>query len=582
MAGATAEEQSEPRRQVRKLYRHLWRTRRRELLIACLAALISVALLLIVILLMSFIEFQTRLAKAQPTTPSSDLVNLLVASYVADDAYERYRLNWEEYGLRAQEAGRLKVDSSDRIDRICSMFCPSPRDRLQTLWPTSPDARKPPSKQPDTAQEPPTTVGFSAVEACLFFMAKIPFEGTATAPTSQVGPRGNYTRNRSDYAAALSDDAKLGDAILENFVALLEIPQERVSPYKQVLRKQLLKIAEVNRRLAVELQPELVRLKHEADAQCTRFVSARRQMDPGNNDGFACISAKPEQPAKTVRGRSLCSPTLAADEEPSTDAPDRTRAGQGRAGDPTTEQPFAGQLGETRSSPATAQLAWELVTHFRLYHDLTRGLARNLILSPPDYLAQWLLLFGGALGAMLNILFKHLAVDKTNAWSDLLVGPAQGMACAVIVFILFRSGFVVIAGQNESVDTATLNSYFVAFIAIGSGMLADQALTSFRNASAALFGRIEARGPDRWAIGLRDALAKPPVAPNTPEALATRLDVKPEIVNRWVRLLERVPPEKQKAIVVALGVDEATLFTDVTPRSTPTAGTDAQVGGTGT
>lgn len=67
------------------------RKRRCEIWIACISAVLSVILMLLVVLLMSFIEFQARLANSRSDIRPSELVNRLLASYENEDALETYR-----------------------------------------------------------------------------------------------------------------------------------------------------------------------------------------------------------------------------------------------------------------------------------------------------------------------------------------------------------------------------------------------------------------------------------------------------------------------------------------------------------
>ncbi|MDF2618769.1 MAG: hypothetical protein K0S00_1428 [Xanthobacteraceae bacterium] len=450
------------RRARRQAYR-----RRCDIWIACISAVLSVALILLVVLLMSFIEFQSRLANSRSDIRASELVNRLLESYENQDALETYRELAAEFAAKRQEANALVAERGYRIDRICSLFCPA----LRMV-----DAAADPA---ESAAETGRARG--RVDQCRFFLAKIPFEGTASAAgrVLRLPPPLATDQLRSAENRSLRS---LGETIMANFLTAVGNQNDGIVAYGPRLQDQLLRIAEANRHLAVELKPELQRLEHESAFQCQR-VEAR---GAGRDTSFCSSEWRGRSVTESFAeydGADLCG--RPARENPREAAPcpqcagnqpPATPAGSGEGTDPSAIA--GGQIVQsTGRAVEDTELSWEFLTHFRLYYDLTGGIAQRLILSPPDYLAQWLLLFGGALGAMLNILFKHLAPGRSNRWTDLVVEPVQGMACAIIVFILFRSGFVVISGQNESNDTATLSSYFVAFIAIGAGMLSEQALS---------------------------------------------------------------------------------------------------------
>lgn len=424
----------------------------------------------------------------------------------------------------------------------------------------------------------------SRVDQCRFFLAKIPFEGTATSPGRQQRPPPPATTDQLRIAEARSQN-KLGEAILNNFLSAVESQNDGVAAYGIRLQDQLLRIAESNRHLTVDLEPELKRLKNESLFQCQRAEARGTTQDAS----FCSKEWRTQDVVESFtayENTDICgrSPKQKSESANCQKCADNQTPATSNA-DPDAKPVIGGPITEAINIAAeNAELHWEFLTHFRLYYDLTFGIAQRLILSPPDYLAQWLLLFGGALGAMLNILFKHLAPGRSNKWTDLVLEPVQGMACAIIVFILFRSGFVVISGQSETNETATLSSYFVAFIAIGAGMLSEQALLAFRNAASALFGRVELSGTDRWAPGLQAALSSAPAAPSDVRSLARRIHQKEEDVDKWVRLAEPVPGHMQAKIVMALGIDPAKLFTDVRPqRVTPPgvtpAGADRGVAG---
>jgi len=549
------------------------RKRRCEIWIACISSVLSFLLILLVVLLMSFIEFQSRLANSRSDMPPSALVSALLTDNDRLDALKTYSQLTTDFAAKRREANTAAAERGYRIDRICSMFCPALRmmdgstDPVGRLAETTSDSGR----------------ALDRVGQCRFFLAKIPFEGTSTPLGRFQRPPPPETTDRLRMAEVLSR-SQLGETILKNFLNAVEGQDDGIAAYGTRLQEQLLRIAETNRHLTVDLEPELMRLQQESAFQCQRVEAYRvgqnasscsaQWRDTGIIDGFAaydkadiCGRGPPKKPSEPVAGCQKCAG------DPPSPAPKADTNTPPVAGGPINNALTVAErkqeikaVKERAKAQEDNELRWEFVFHFRLYSDLTLGIAQRLILSPPDYLAQVLLLFGGALGAMLNILFKHLAPNRSNRWTDLVVEPVQGMACAIIVFILFRSGFVVISGQQESNDTATLNSYFVAFIAIGAGMLSEQALLAFRNAASALFGRVELRGPERWAPGLKAALGSAPAAPSDVRSLAKRINEKEDAVDKWVRLAEPVPADMQTRIVMALGIEPANIFTDVRPQ----------------
>ncbi len=84
------------------------------------------------------------------------------------------------------------------------------------------------------------------------------------------------------------------------------------------------------------------------------------------------------------------------------------------------------------------------------------GFFEKLLLSPGDYISIWLVTMCGALGGFMNILFTNQRIGKDPKLGSLLIAPIQGVVCALILYIILRSGVLAIADnsgvKDESVD----------------------------------------------------------------------------------------------------------------------------------
>lgn len=395
------------------------RKRRCETWIACISALLSVILILLVVLLMSFIEFQSRLANSRSDIPPSVLVSALFTYNERQDALKTYSQLTTDFATKRQEANAAAAERGYRIDRICSMFCPALRMTDGSADPVGGSA--------ESVSDARHALG--RVDQCRFFLAKIPFEGTATALGRLQRPPPPETTDQLRIAEIRSR-SQLGETILKNFLNAVEGRDDSIAAYGTRLQEQLLRIAETNRHLTVDLEPELRRLEQESAFQCQRVESHRtgqnasfcsgQWRDTSIIDSFAaydgadiCSRLPQEKPSASAANCQKC-----AGDQPAA-APKADTNSPPVAGGPiiNTDTEFEREIA-TAKQKAKAQeddeLRWEFPNHFRLYSDLTFGIAEGLILSPPDYLAQVLLLFGGALGAMLNMLFKHLAPGRST------------------------------------------------------------------------------------------------------------------------------------------------------------------------
>lgn len=427
----------EKRCQFLKMARRLLRLIKKESSIAIFAAISSIILVIVVIILMSFIEYQSRLLRSQANTPTAEIVNALVATYEIEAAGHKYKEISENYRRLSLEAQGSAIEVKYHIDILCSFFDAAPGSDL-----TGRDAYAVSRR----------------IRKCHYFLGKLPFDGTTSPGTLTVPAKAGPAMGRTSYQGRLM----LAEQMRRNFIAAMgESAEHSLKGYGPALNERLLSIADANWRRAVKLDPEIDALRRMMFEQCslmeqtittTRMLYGAANACPSNwrvllgdkgleKTAGVCVGI-PSLSSGPGATPSDTSPT--PDGKTPSDVKEPTKQPTSAATHVFIQQPGWQDDAGARVDPAEQQRQFGLVTHFRLFHDIASGLAKSLILSPPDYLAQWLLFFGGALGAMVNILFINVNPLKTLNWSQILLGPAQGIVCAIIVFILFRSGFVVI------------------------------------------------------------------------------------------------------------------------------------------
>ena len=189
-------------------------------------------------------------------------------------------------------------------------------------------------------------------------------------------------------------------------------------------------------------------------------------------------------------------------------------------------------------------------------------LVASLLLSPSDYLALFLVSLCGALGGYVNILFLNHTMGKDPTFKQLFIDPVQGTVCALIAYILLRSGFIAVADAERFKDTSTISPFFLAFVGIAAGLLANKAIESFRARAASWLGGIDEQRSDKWGVGLADASAK---QQTNSDNLAKAIGVPPETVDDWLQEKEPVPVRYQRDFAVALATPERKLFTSAAP-----------------
>lgn len=497
--------------------------------IALIAAGVTVLLVLIVMLLMAFIEYQSRLLRNQPGIRTSEIMDSVSRELGIEDEFAKQQ--GISQGLReATEKLRLAQGQvTFRIERVCSLFAAADAARITR---------------------------------CQQFLARLPYDGTLDA-----APGEEPSTEAREASRALPTGERwsaFNEAVLSSFIREMENDekgQERIARYLPVLSDDIVQIARLNQEIHTTLS---FKFEQEREAYVTSCLRSAL-LSAGITYQDALPQCGLSQPIAAGGNAGAAGAGKVPGKDGAPPAPSATppQVGTGAAG-PVPE----GEKISIDPNLMDKQKRFDLVRQFRIYNALSLGFAKPLLLSPPDYLATWLLFFGGALGSMLKILFWHITPVRENRWSYLLVEPAQGLVCAILLFILFRSGVVVISGAGvQTTESSPLSPYFVAFMAIGAGLLSDQVLQAFRNAARSVIGDGALRQPSRWAVWLQEAIDGSARAgcTLTPQQIASRIGVDVPRLESWLALQSATQPEYQERLSILLGVPGYRMFTDIDP-----------------
>lgn len=115
------------------------------------------------------------------------------------------------------------------------------------------------------------------------------------------------------------------------------------------------------------------------------------------------------------------------------------------------------------------------------------GALGRLATVESNLLTLFLVLAMGTLGGALHLaqLFLENKEDVTAGYY--LYRPFLGAIAALVVFVVVRSGVFIIAEPNGQGNGTLLSPFFVSFLAIVSGLLAEQAISSIQDRSASWF-----------------------------------------------------------------------------------------------
>lgn len=195
---------------------------------------------------------------------------------------------------------------------------------------------------------------------------------------------------------------------------------------------------------------------------------------------------------------------------------------------------------------------------------------------PSDTLKLILVLSMGALGGTISLTRSYLAQKKSLA-EDRIGGayytfrPFLGAITALSIFILAKAGVLIISTPDQGAGGAELSPYFLSFIGIISGMLADSALDTIQRTGNNWFKNSEV-SRDLWAYGLGKALAGDPNATKEQRdknlednmaLLSETLDVSVPTIKKWVDEKQKVPASMQALISAFVRIPPRELFSDV-------------------
>lgn len=190
---------------------------------------------------------------------------------------------------------------------------------------------------------------------------------------------------------------------------------------------------------------------------------------------------------------------------------------------------------------------------------------------PSDMLTLTLVLAMGALGGTIHLTQLYFRQWQKNAAAIQAVGagyylfrPFLGAITALSVFILAKAGVLIVAAPGTNEIGASLSPFFVSFIGIVSGLLAEQALVTIQNSGRKWFGQAESTGRDRWAPRLMQAMGSDTaeIDANKTE-LSNLLGVSRDRVDLWLNGQAAVPHNFQLVIAAFLRTPPQELFTDM-------------------
>jgi len=183
------------------------------------------------------------------------------------------------------------------------------------------------------------------------------------------------------------------------------------------------------------------------------------------------------------------------------------------------------------------------------------------ISTPRQLLTVLLVLSMGALGGAVDLLRRHLGAPKTLSLESIVFTPTLSMISGFAVFVLVKSGVLLIAEPNAGQSGAFLSPYFIAFIGLISGLLAKEAMDSILKVGRRLF-QDASDDIQRWYIG---EIAKADDIENIVRPIANLANIPNDKVAAYLKGENPTPGTLQMLIANQIGESRRRIFTDLAP-----------------
>ena len=151
-----------------------------------------------------------------------------------------------------------------------------------------------------------------------------------------------------------------------------------------------------------------------------------------------------------------------------------------------------------KKQPLESDISWalvyDLIAYYRFYEKFFATHTELLVLAPIDISFVFLVIFCGALGAMLRITAeiynpKLFGKEHAELTHPLIYYFVTGIMCSLIVYILARTAFAGLADSSYATKSGNLSPFVIAFLAIISGVLCEEAFQQIMLAGRALLSR---------------------------------------------------------------------------------------------
>lgn len=188
-------------------------------------------------------------------------------------------------------------------------------------------------------------------------------------------------------------------------------------------------------------------------------------------------------------------------------------------------------------------------------------LSEVLLVCPIELLTIIIVVFGGILGSTMSI-GRDVFFSTEGCGKRSFLSPVFGGLVALVLFIAVKAGVLVAVDQRSATDATTeLNPFFITFLGIIAGALAEQVVEKVRSTGGDWL-RTSAVARPRWCIGGAALMA----SEADRNKVAGYLAVEPARVHAILKGEVAADTREQTVIAAYLQQDTAQLFTDLAPQ----------------
>jgi hypothetical protein len=203
-------------------------------------------------------------------------------------------------------------------------------------------------------------------------------------------------------------------------------------------------------------------------------------------------------------------------------AADTGRSAPGQSGDGGTVRQPEQTRPETQG--VNRLLLSELVFYYKFYGGLASIMGKwvqPLILAPPEFVTIILVLSTGILGSFLShtyMMFAHRSGVLYPSFTSILLRATLGAMCALVLFILMRTGFVAVTESRNGQAAAAMSPFVIAFVSVAAGLLAEPTMERIRSVGLTAINGQQKMEPSAGSKGKgepkhQDADHTPPALP---------------------------------------------------------------------